>query len=130
METGRDPLPLMQRIATALRSTSLRVSTEAALQEDIAARLSEDGLIVARESVLGPRDRIDFLVLNRSKVVVGVEVKIGGTFPQAARQVHRYVEYPGIDGLLLVTSKLELAKLPETISGKPVRCVYVGGFVV
>lgn len=126
---ARDPLPLMMRVADVLSIMPLRIATEAVLQADIDALLRRmDGAAVEREVALSTKDRIDFLVGDRL-VTVGIEVKIGGSFADVTRQLYRYAEHDRIDGLLLVTSKRALIKVPEAISGKPVRSVHVGAFV-
>lgn len=111
----------MERLAAILRDAPLRFGSETLLQDSIEVAFVASMQNAKREVVLSPKDRIDFMVDD-----VGIEVKIGGTLNDVLRQLHRYAASERVAGLLLVTSRLTLARLPEILDGKPVRSVYVG----
>jgi hypothetical protein len=111
----------MERLAAVLRDAPLRFGSEHLLQDSIESAFMAAVLDSKREVVLTPKDRIDFMVGD-----IGVEVKIGGTLNDVLRQLHRYAASEKVAGLLLVTSRLVLARLPPDFDGKPVRSVYVG----
>lgn len=113
--------PSCEAIAAVLRAASLRYGTERILQDGIDVALAEAGFEVHREVNLTIKDRVDFLVSS-----VGIEVKIGGTLNDAIRQLHRYAASERVGELLLVTSRMMLARVPSELDGKPVRAVYVG----
>jgi len=77
-----------------------------------------------REVRVGSADRIDFLLPGG----LGVEVKINGSLSGLTRQVHRYAQREEISALIVVTTRHRLAQLPDTMHGKPVRVVKVGGW--
>ncbi len=121
MPTVNDAPPGSEAIANVLRGASLRFGSEKILQAGIEDALTKAGFPVRREVILAPKDRIDFLVGG-----VGIEVKIGGTLNDAIRQLHRYAASDKVSELLLVTSRLLLARVPSELDGKPVYAVYVG----
>jgi hypothetical protein len=102
-------------IAAAIRSRRYHYATEAELQDGIALAL--DGVAFRREVALTTHDRIDFLVDG-----VGIEVKIGGGLTPLLRQLARYAAHSEIAALIVVTTKLQLCRLPDSLAGKPL-CV-------
>jgi len=106
---------LVATVDRALRTHRFRFSGERELQAGIDQVLRNLGVEVIREAALGEAGTIDFLVES-----LGVEIKVRGTRADVTRQVHRYLQHESIRGLLLVTTRAELARLPPTISGKPV----------
>jgi hypothetical protein len=50
---------------------------------------------------------------------IGIEVKTQGGLSPLLHQLHRYAQHEEIDELILVTSRIQLARLPEIINGKP-----------
>jgi hypothetical protein len=112
----------LAEIAALLQRHAFTFADERELQEGIAAVLAPLG--PAREVRVGARDRIDFLLPGG----IGVEVKIDGSLSALTRQAHRYAQRAEIAALIIVTNRHRLAQLPDTISGKPVRVVTVGGW--
>lgn len=87
----------------------------------IAAALEGEGLDFAHEYKLGPRRRVDFMCGG-----VAVEVKKGR--PQRAQltaQLHRYMECPQVDELVVVMQRR--VELPATICGKKVHVISLNG---
>lgn len=105
----------MATLERALRTHRFRFGGERELQAGIDQVLRNLGLDVVREAALGEAGTIDFLIGS-----LGVEIKVRGSRADVTRQVHRYLQHASIAGLLLVTTRAELARLPTAISGKPV----------
>jgi hypothetical protein len=106
---------LLDRLRAVL-DRRYRFTDEKELQEGIARVLTLERLAFERELVLGSKDRVDFMV-----GAIGVEVKIGGGLAAVTRQLHRYAQHDRVEELLLVSSRMQLANLPPTLNGKPVR---------
>jgi len=106
---------LVATVERALRTHRFRFGGERELQAGIDQVLRAAGLNVTREAALGDAGTIDFLIDD-----LGVEIKVRGTRADVTRQVHRYLQHASIRGVMLVTTRAELARLPPTISGKPV----------
>lgn len=65
------------------------------------------------------KDRIDFLVGN-----VGLEIKVGFSYADVIRQLHRYAAHEEIKVLILLTTRLQHT-MPEEISGKKLCTVNI-----
>jgi len=107
-------------IATALRGFAFRFSTEAELQQGVAAALAERGIDAQPEARISARDRLDFLCGT-----VGIETKIKGSAADLLRQCQRYLRSDALSGLVVVASELRLSGFPPTLVGKPVEVVTV-----
>jgi predicted nucleic acid-binding protein len=107
-------------IIARLTSHRYSASTEAELQSAIAKVLDGIGYHVKREHVLSPRDRIDFYTVLPDGTRVGIEVKIKGSAPRLALQIHRYAESVTIDAIILATTSVRLMSIPREMAGKPV----------
>ena len=97
-------------------------SSEDALQRGIAQVLSAAGISFKREVPLTRYDRIDFLVGP-----IGIEVKADGSLSALTRQLFRYAQADQLDGLVLVTTKTRLAKVPRSLNEKPIVVVATMG---
>ena len=106
------------RTCEAIGNLSISVPDERVLQEAIDQRLRQSGLSYEREWRLSPQDRIDFVVHAEGNI--GIEVKIDGTCPQLMRQVHRYLAHGTIDGMVIVTTRARLTRIPAKVRSKPV----------
>ena len=106
---------LVATIEGALRRHRFRYADERELQAGVEHVLRSAGLSVAREAALGALGVVDFLVDG-----LAVEVKVRGTRVEVVRQVHRYLQHEEVRGLLLITTRAALARVPATIAGKPV----------
>jgi len=102
---------------------ALRFVTERGLQEDLAEMLAREGYAAIREKVLGPGERPDFFLPDSG---IAVEVKVKGTMADLERQAGRYLAYPEVRGLLVVTTRATHRELPAEIDGKPVRVAWTG----
>ena len=106
-------------LADILSGFSFAITCEEDLQVGVGRALERAGVVAERERKLG-RDRVDFFVDG-----IAVEVKIEGSLSAVTRQLHRYSEHPDVKAVLLVTTKMQHDRMPETMSGKPVRVVRV-----
>lgn len=109
-------------VERALRRRRFRYANEKELQEGLAQAFAEEGIDFRREHSLAPGDIVDFLIGP-----VAVEVKIGGSLAGVTRQLHRYAQHEPVEALVLVTGLLRLGNLPETLNGKALSVVSVGG---
>jgi hypothetical protein len=75
-----------------------------------------------REVPLSRKDRPDFLISGH----LVVELKVDGSGPAVTRQLQRYAQDPRVSGLVLVTTRQRHMRMPATLSGKPVACLFVG----
>lgn len=112
---------LALRIVETLRLTRFRAVREKDLQEAVAEVLRRKRIRFEREVRLGPRDIIDFKVGK-----VGVEVKTKGSSTAVLRQVMRYLAYPSVAELIIVSSRARSTLgFPMEIMGKPVSVVHL-----
>jgi len=105
-------------VVALLRHSRFNFTSEDELQRGIAMLLEREKVAFEREVVLGPHDRIDFLVGD-----VGIETKVDGAFNAVVRQVQRYLEYDRIGTVMLVTTRNKHRDIPVTLRGKTVVVV-------
>lgn len=116
------PADLGTTLYSALRADPPQIPAERQLCDAIEAALSALGYRFEREFRLNGRDRPDFVV---GMPVVAVEVKIKGSLAEVTRQIHRYAQHPDVTGILVVTTRADHRRLPDTLSGKPVAVCYL-----
>lgn len=106
----------MDKVIAALKRIRTQVVIdEYKLHQSISKVLDLEGISYQREFLLGPRNRIDFLVDSG----IGIEAKKGKpNEQQVLKQLARYTEFEQIKGLILVIERY--MDLPEEINGKPV----------
>lgn len=112
---------ISDRVADEVNRHSFRFSHESDLQTGIAQLLTSLSVPFRREVVLSPKDRIDFLLSEK----VGIEVKIDMSLAAVTRQLWRYVDFPEIERLILVTTRQRHTQVPDEMKGKPIRTVYL-----
>lgn len=118
----RAPAERLLDLATVLRGHRYRYGRETELHEALAEVLRRAGYGFEREVRLAPGDRIDLLVGD-----LGVEVKIKGGPSGVAEQLDRYLTHERVAGLLLVTDRVQLARIAPSLRGKPFRVVTLLG---
>lgn len=98
------------RIARSVLNRSvLRYTSEAELQAGISQALTAAGVAHRREVELGEAGRVDFLTAGG----LAIEVKIGGSANEMARQIVRYAQREEVRALLVVTTKATHQSAPE-----------------
>lgn len=107
-------------LAQMLRFGNFRLGHEKLLQEDVEAMFSQRSVAFEREFVLGPGERVDFLVDGR----IAVELKIKCSARVMMRQLQRYAAHEVVEFLILVTAAA--ASMPRELNGKPVIVVNLG----
>lgn len=103
-------------LAMLLESSSLCAGTEAQLQDEIERTLQAEEVPYLREHRFSARDRVDFFVDGG----IACEVKISGSVNEVTRQLSRYAEHDSVLSIVLVTSRLQLARVPRELNGKTV----------
>lgn len=108
-------------VAQALVRLDVRGSAnERDVQAAIAAALDRAGLAYQREvPIVG--GRIDFMVGN-----TGIEVKVKGSLSDLTRQVSAYTDEPGLDAIIVASTRLAHQRLPERLGGKAVIVMWLG----
>ena len=97
------------------------VGSESAFQTGVELVLQKHGIAYIREWDLGRAfGRIDFYLPGSG---TGLELKIKGSPSDVARQLYRYCLSPDIASLILLTPRHRLARMPETMNGKPLLSV-------
>ncbi len=107
-------------LADILFHARYRYNSEKELQLAISQILYQSNLPWKTEVPLTKKDRIDFMVGD-----IGIEVKVGGSFQQVLRQLHRYACLPEVQGLVLVTTRQSHRDLPTKLNGKPLFVVWL-----
>ena len=119
------PLLLVRRLSVLLNSFAFRYTSESQLHEGIASVLDAEGIAYAREVVMDPNNRVDFLVED----AVAIEVKVGGSLAQALGQVNRYCAHGRVDGVLLAATpgwaRQPLPRISGAFHGKPVELAWL-----
>ena len=109
-------------VRAIIEGCRFRYHDEDCLQAGLAEAFTAAGHAVAREVRLSGRDRLDLLTGR-----IGIEVKIAGQADAVLRQLTRYAQSDLIDELVLVTTRARHRALPDTVGGKPLTVVQVGG---
>lgn len=98
---------------------------EASVQVALERLLIRENIEHGREVRLDKASRIDFMV-----GAIGVEVKVGGGLASVARQLERYARLDAILEIVLVTTRVQLARVPREANGKRIHvAALVGGIV-
>lgn len=114
------PAHNIHEVLASLRRLRIQsVGLEYALQTAIAQQFTADGIAFAREYLLGPRNRIDFLLPGG----IGVEVKMGKPASEAVMaQVDRYCRFDAVTRLVLVVER-NVFRYEKSANGKPVHYI-------
>ena len=97
------------------------VGSESTFQAGVELVLQKYGIAYIREFDLGREfGRIDFYLPHSG---TGLELKVKGSPSDVARQLYRYCLSPEIAGLVLLTSRNRLARMPQAMNGKPLLSV-------
>jgi len=116
--TKGDAREWLNTLVDTLGKYNFNYTNEAELQQGLICVFQTLDEPFETEHRLSKEDRIDFYF---PYMKVGVEAKIDHPLSALTRQLMRYVQHNSIDGLLLVSGKVRLTNLPESMNGKPVR---------
>lgn len=106
-------------VLAAIRKCAYRGTVESELHTAVALALHGAGVAFTREYELTKADRPDFF-LDDGTVI---ECKVQGSMAQAARQLDRYAQHAAVDRLILVTTRMQHARVPEELQGKDVHVI-------
>lgn len=107
-------------IARLIRAGRYRLGNEGLLQADIEALFRREGIPFHREHILGPADRVDFLVDGR----IAVELKITCPKRKIFRQLERYAMHECVEELVLAS--VSALGMPASLNDKPIYVVPLG----
>lgn len=111
----------IDHLVRILRAARMPWFPELALQDGIAATLTEHAVAFDREVRIARGDVIDFIVDER----VGLEVKVDGSTSSVTRQLHRYAQSDRVSELLLVTTRSRHRDMPAGFAGKPIVVLHL-----
>src|SRR3546814_15305462 len=110
----------LAKLAKMLRFGNFRLGHETLLQEDVEALFERNSVGFRREFILGPGERVDFLVGDR----IAVELKVKCSPRVMMRQLQRYAAHDKVQAIILVTATV--TSMPDSMNGKPVYVVNLG----
>ena len=123
--TGSNPHRFCESLVRLLSRTRAALSSEKAMQSDIAAALTAAGISFEREYRLSAEDIPDFLIPCPPELTqwVALECKLKSRSPgprkiDIYRQIERYARHREVAAIILA-SNLSMG-LPPEIDGKPV----------
>ena len=117
------PATLATQLYAALAERRPQIPSERALCDAIDRVLFGLGYTFEREFHLDARDRPDFVV--GLVPVVAIEVKVKGSLAELTRQIHRYAQHPDVSGILVISTRSDHQRLPDSLGGKPVAVCYL-----
>ena len=118
---------IIETIESALAKYRLTFGDELTLQNQIEEIFEKEGIEFEREVVLDKASRLDFAIpfAPGDWHVWALEIKIGGSVDSHLRQLKRYNGHPDVVGTILIGTRP--FALPETLGGKPVGMINIGG---
>lgn len=111
-------------VVTALAGYQFIQHDEHALYAGLSHVLGEAGFLFEREHRLDGKSRVDFYLPSPRLVI---EVKVQGSPAAVLRQLTRYASHPTVDAILLITTLAKLARIPDSIGGKPAGAFRIAG---
>lgn len=112
-------MPSPREIIRVIGSHRYDLADEAVCQAQMAEALTAAGVQHQREVVIGPGERIDFMIGD-----VGVEVKLRGGKRAIHGQCQRYCRCAAVKALILTSNRT--LGLPAEMEGKPVHFLHLG----
>jgi hypothetical protein len=123
-ETADELERALTAITASFEGVRITPENEKEMGDAVERLLTRAGIHFGRECRLsGGKDRLDFAILG-----VAVELKMKGGLADLLRQIDRYLAHPDVRAVVVVSTLRRLSALPQMLRGKPIRCVYVGGF--
>lgn len=115
---------MIDNVIRKLKSYRFRFKTEAELQKGLMSVLERITETI-REHRLDENDRPDFFLPDHG---IAIEVKTKGAATAVLRQLTRYATHEEVKSILLITSRVQLAKsFPDSLLGKPLRIHSLAG---
>ena len=102
-----------RKLAEYLYGRTYRLGSERLMQDDVERAFKQDEIEYEREKVLGPGDRVDFLVGG-----IALELKIKGRPAQIVKQIERYATHDAVDSIVLLTN-VPMPRIPRLHQAKP-----------
>jgi hypothetical protein len=125
---------LVAQIIEAIQGYRFSYVDEDELQRGVERVLQHINAPYSREYKLNAGDRLDFFVptdidfdenADVVKQGIAIEVKIDGSLTDLTMQVHRYMQSEAVVGVVVVTPKMRLARLPAEMGGKPLGVAHL-----
>ena len=111
---------MIEPVLEAIRKCGFRGDVEWEMQTAILAALTAAGVEFSREYELSKADRPDFFIEESGTVI---ECKVKGSMAAATTQLDRYAQHDVVKRLILVTTRMQHARVPEELQGKAVHVV-------
>lgn len=121
---------VLDKVGEILTSYRYRYDSESILQDGIERALVQHEIRYLREKTLtrlpgirtvpGLHDRPDFMIGS-----VALEVKIKGSLSAMLRQLSRYAQHPDVGAILAVGTPSWMTRIPSSLNGKEIRCVWL-----
>lgn len=114
---------IITKVRTLLESKRFSYQDEHELQLGIETTLGGALIPYEREFRLDANDRPDFLVWG----CLAIEVKVTGGPAAILRQLERYARHDIVEGILLVTRRMQHLTLPVLLLDKPLSVLALTG---
>ncbi len=111
---------MIEPVLAALRKCNFRGDVEWEMHTAVVVALHMAGIEFEREYELSKADRPDFFIAGTGTVI---ECKVKGGMAAAATQLDRYAQHAVVRRLVLVTTRMQHARVPEELQGKDVHVV-------
>lgn len=111
---------MIEPVLAALRKCAFRGDVEWEMQTAVSFALLRADVVFTREHELSKADRPDFFIEESGTII---ECKVKGSMAAAATQLDRYAKHDVVKRLVLVTTKMQHARVPEELQGKDVHVV-------
>lgn len=116
---------LSATISRELRRHRSALAQEDMLQDTIAAALTDAGLAFEREVVLGPGERLDFLLTETS---TALEIKKLPATHDTWRQVARYLAHDRVTSCIVIAPRVDVPA--PSLAGKPIAALALWKFLL
>ncbi len=112
---------ILKNIQLSLKGTSLNLSNEKLLQNDIATAFEKHNIAFKKEVKLDEKSTVDFMIED-----LAIEIKISSKVSAMSiyRQIEKYAKNEKVAAVLLMTSKT--VRMPESVFGKEIYILSLG----
>jgi hypothetical protein len=102
----------LRQVSGVLREVAFRFASEVQLHDLVDQVLAGKGLEFVRERQVDQKNRLDFWL---PELAIAIEIKVDESMTPALRQVARYLELPGVEGVLLASTCAWARKVPPLV---------------